>query len=105
AGLIDVASPNTESPIHHWWVIKHKSFFRGWRPVGIQNFYIRLQKVVGKLPRIGNRGRATNKLRLAAIKIRNAPQASQHITEMAAKYASVGMQFIQDDISDRKSVV
>src|ERR1700688_342571 len=51
------------------------------------------------LPRIGDRRRATNELWLAAIKIRNAPQTSQNIAKMAAKYATVGVQLIKHDIS------
>ena len=99
AGFVDVAAANPQRAIHHRRIVKHKSFLRGGRAVGIQNLHIRLQKLAGQLARIGDRRRAANKLRIAAIKIRDAPQSPQHVAKMAAEHAAIGVQFIQHDVS------
>ena len=96
--LVQIASANSEIAIHHRRIVKHKKFLRGGRAILLDNLHFFFDQLRRQLSGIRNRRRAANELRLRSIKFRDAPQPSQHVGQVAAEYAAVGMQLIDHDV-------
>ena len=98
-GFIDVAAADAKSAIDDRWIVENKSFFRCRRAVGVQNFDVRFEKPPCQLSGIGNCGGAANELRVAAVEARDAAETPEHVAQMAAKNATIGVQLVDYNVA------
>jgi len=98
-GLVDVAAPDAQGAIHDRRVVKDEGFLGRWRAVFGQYFQRVFDEARSQIARVRDGGRAADELGLASIKLRDAPQATQHVREMAAKNAAIGVEFVDDDVT------
>ena len=96
--LIYIAAADAQKPVHDRRIVKHKIFFGRRRSVSGQHFHAAADEPSGKLPGIGDRCRRKNELRLPAVKPGDAPEPAQHVRQVTAENAPVGVQLIDDDI-------
>jgi len=99
-GFVDVTASNTEIAIDNGRIIEDKDFFGRGRAVLIEDLNIRLGEAGGELAGIGDGGGATNKLRVGAVEAGDAAQAAKNVGEMTAQNAAVGVQLIENDVTE-----
>src|SRR5580658_9840568 len=96
---MDIAAANAKSAVDDRGIVKYESFFARGSAVGIKHLHFFFEQAPRQFAGIRYRCRTTNEPRIAAIEVRNAPQPSQHIAEMAAKHSTVGVEFIDHDVA------
>ncbi len=98
-GFVDVAAADTQRAIHDGRIVENESFFRGGSAVRIEDFDFGFEKARSEFPGIGDGCGATNKLRIAAVKTRDAAESAENIAKMATEDAAVGVQFVDDNVA------
>ena len=98
-GFIDVAAADAQRAIDDRGIVENKCFFRGRGAVGVQHFDVGFEEPCGQIAGIGDGGGAADKLRIAAVKPSDAPQATKHVAQVAAEDAAVGVQLVDDDVA------
>ena len=99
AGLVQIRPANTELPVHHRRIVKHKKLFGGGRPVLIHQHDVLLDDARGQLSRIGDGCRGADKLRMATVKFRDALEPPDDVGQVAAENAAVVVQLVDDNVA------
>ncbi len=93
----DVAAPYAQVAVHHRRVVEYEKLLACRRAVFRDGRKFLLGQALRQLSRIGNRRRAGDELRRRAVKRRHPPQPAQHVGQMAAKNAPIGVQLVEHD--------
>ena len=92
-----VRAPNPQLAIDHRRIDEHEELLAPRRAAPAHERERPLREPLRQLQRIGDGRRRTDELRVRSVVTANALQPSQHVGEVAAKHAAVGMQFVDDD--------
>ena len=98
-GFIDVAAADAQSAIDDGRIVEDEGLLRRGRAVGIQDFDFRFEKAACQISGIGNRSRAANELRVAAVEARNTPETPEDVAQVAAKDATISVQLVDYDVA------
>src|SRR5467141_3506929 len=98
--FVDIAAADAERAIHDGRIVENESFLCGGRAVGIEDFDFGFEKAGSEVAGIGNGCRATDELRIAAVEASDAAKAAQHVAQVAAEDAAVGVQFVDHDVTE-----
>ena len=58
-----------------------------------------LRQPLGQLPRIGNRRRRADELRIRTVVTGDAPEPPEHVAQMTAEHAAIGVQLVDHDVA------
>ncbi len=97
--LVQIAAANPQVAVHHRRIVENEKLFGGRGAVFFDHLDLFLDQLLRQLARIRNRRRAADELRIGAVKARHAPKPPQHVRQMAAEHAAIGVQFIQHDVA------
>ena len=76
-----------------------KNFSAGRRAIFLDHLEIGFRQPRCQLARIRNGRRRADELRIRAVKARDAAQSAQHVGQVAAEHAAIGVQLIQHDVA------
>src|SRR5713226_1501489 len=99
-GFVDIAAADAQSAIHNGRIVKDEGFFRGGSAVGIEDFDFGFKKSCSEVSGVGDGGGTADELGIAAVKVGDAAEAAENIAEVAAEDAAVGVQLIEDDVTE-----
>ena len=97
--LVDIAAADSQKAIHDRRIVENEKFLSGGRAVFLDHLEIGFRQARRQFARIGDRRRGANELRIRAVEARDAPQPPQHIGQVAAEHAAIGVQLVQHDIA------
>src|SRR5580704_1544637 len=97
--LIDIAAADAKRAIYYRRIIKDESLFARRSAVSVEHFHFLFEQTRGQFTGIRNRRRTANELRITAVKIRNPPDPPQHVTQMAAEHAAIGVKLVNHDVA------
>src|ERR1035437_7057446 len=83
--FFDVAAADAEIAIDHRRIVKNEKLLAGWGTVFLDNFDLLLDQLRRQFPRIRNRRRAADELRIRAVEAGDALQSPQHVGKMTAE--------------------
>jgi len=98
-GLVQVAAPYAELPVHHRRIVEDDVPLAGRRPVAVHQFERRFGERLCQFARVGDRGRRTDELRPRSIELADAPQPAQDVGQVAAINATVVVQLVNHDVA------
>ena len=97
-GNRDRALADPQLPVHHRRVVEHKMALAHGGTVFIDQGHRTADQRLRQFLRIGDGGTAENELRMTAVELAQAHQPAEHIGQVAAEDAAVGVDFVNHDI-------
>ena len=97
--LVDIAAADSQKTVHDRRIVEDEKFLSGRRAVFLDHLEIGFRQARCEFARIRDRRRGANELRVRAVEARDAPQPPQHVGQMAAEHAAIGVQFVQHDVA------
>ena len=97
--FVDVAPPDAELLVHHRRVVEDEIPLSAGRAILVDQRELFFDKVLGEFQRIGDRCRAADDARLRTVERGDSLEPSQDVREMASEHAAIGVQFVDDDVS------
>ncbi len=96
--LLHHAAADAEVFIHDRRVVDQEVLGAARRTILVHQFNPVLDQLTGQLDRVGNRGRGQDEIGVRAVKLGDPLQTAQHIGDMRAKHAPVGVHLVDHDV-------
>ncbi len=97
--LVDVAAADAQKTVHHRRIVEDEKFFARGRAVFLDHLEFGFRQPRRQFARIRDRRRGADELRVRAVETRDAPQPPQHVGQVAAENAAIGVQFVQHHVA------
>jgi hypothetical protein len=81
-------------------VDEDEEFLATWRAAALDEFERLLDQPLGKLFGIGNRRRRAQEDGIRSVVTADPTQPPQHVAQMAAEHAAIGMELVDDDVAE-----
>ena len=97
-GFGNHALADAQLAVDHRRVVEHKVPLAHGRAVVVDEGHVPAGEGFRQLLRVGDGGRAEDVLRMAAVELAQPHQPAQHVGQVGAEHAAVGVDFVDDDV-------